>query len=309
MKIKVLSVLMLCGALLTLTACNGGEKASDSQKSKNTSEVQKSKKKKSESSKKESAKKEDSSKESSSATPTEPKSTETNVQEGVKNTLTVDGFWTAMGSDDHITSRWQFFENTLTINSRDVYDTKVSENLDKNGYTVVTITNKNAASHALLVKPSANGMEGITVEGAAYQEYLKNETVPANQVIEFRKGKLEADDFGVPSWNNMDEAIDYYEATFKNQSNESSEELIWENYRRDLWSVVDAETAGNKMTLHFTNISGAGGSYAQFIKGNVTTEIISYDGNASFPNNPTRKDTVRNSDHVIINTEDLWKNQ
>ncbi|MPQ23181.1 hypothetical protein EH150_11565 [Carnobacterium divergens] len=306
---KVLSVLMLCGALLTLTACNGGEKASDSQKSKNTSEVQKSKKKKSESSKKESAKKEDSSKESSSATPTEPKSTETNVQEGVKNTLTVDGFWTAMGSDDHITSRWQFFENTLTINSRDVYDTKVSENLDKNGYTVVTITNKNAASHALLVKPSANGMEGITVEGAAYQEYLKNETVPANQVIEFRKGKLEADDFGVPSWNNMDEAIDYYEATFKNQSNESSEELIWENYRRDLWSVVDAETAGNKMTLHFTNISGAGGSYAQFIKGNVTTEIISYDGNASFPNNPTRKDTVRNSDHVIINTEDLWKNQ
>lgn len=309
MKIKVLSVLMLCGALLTLTACNGGEKASDSQKSKNTSEVQKSKKKKSESSKKESAKKEDSSKESSSATPTEPKSTETNVQEGVKNTLTVDGFWTAMGSDDHITSRWQFFENTLTINSRDVYDTKVSENLDKNGYTVVTITNKNAASHALLVKSSANGMEGITVEGAAYQEYLKNETVPANQVIEFRKGKLEADDFGVPSWNNMDEAIDYYEATFKNQSNESSEELIWENYRRDLWSVVDAETAGNKMTLHFTNISGAGGSYAQFIKGNVTTEIISYDGNASFPNNPTRKDTVRNSDHVIINTEDLWKNQ
>ncbi|WP_413537215.1 hypothetical protein [Carnobacterium divergens] len=309
MKIKVLSVLMLCGALLTLTACNGGEKASDSQKSKNTSEVQKSKKKKSESSKKESAKKEDSSKESSSATPTEPKSTETNVQEGVKNTLTVDGFWTAMGSDDHITSRWQFFENTLTINSRDVYDTKVSENLDKNGYTVVTITNKNAASHALLVKPSANGMEGITVEGAAYQEYLKNETVPANQVIEFRKGKLEADDFGVPSWNNMDEAIDYYEATFKNQSNESSEELIWENYRRDLWSVVDAETAGNKMTLHFTNISGAGGSYAQFIKGNVTTEIISFDGNASFPNNPTRKDTVRNSDHVIINTEDLWKNQ
>lgn len=309
MKIKVLSVLMLCGALLTLTACNGGEKASDSQKSKNTSEVQKSKKKKSESSKKESTKKEDSSKESSSATPTEPKSTETNVQEGVKNTLTVDGFWTAMGSDDHITSRWQFFENTLTINSRDVYDTKVSENLDKNGYTVVTITNKNAESHALLVKPSANGMEGITVEGAAYQEYLKNETVPANQVIEFRKGKLEADDFGVPSWNNMDEAIDYYEATFKNQSNESSEELIWENYRRDLWSVVDAETAGNKMTLHFTNISGAGGSYAQFIKGNVTTEIISYDGNASFPNNPTRKDTVRNSDHVIINTEDLWKNQ
>lgn len=308
MKIKVLSVLMLCGALLTLTACNGGEKASDSQKSKNTSEVQKSKKKKSESSKKESAKKEGSSKESSSETPTEPESLETNAQEGIKNTLMVDGFWTAMGSDDHITSRWQFFENTLTINSRDVYDTKVSENLDKNGYTVVTITNKNAESHALLVKPSPNGMEGITVEGAAYQEYLKNETVPVNQVIEFREGKLEADDFGVPSWNNMDEAIDYYEATYKNQSNKSSEELIWENYRRDLWSVVDAETAGNKMTLHFTNISGAGGSYAQFIKGNETTEIIFFDGNASFPNNPTRKDTVRNSDHVIINTEDLWKN-
>lgn len=308
MKIKVLSVLMLCGALLTLTACNGGEKASDSQKSKNTSEVQKSKKKKSESSKKESAKKEDSSKESSSATPTEPKSSETNAQEGVKNTLMVDGFWTAMGRDDHITSRWQFFENTLTINARDVYDIKVSENLDKNGYTVVTITNKNLESHALLVKPSENGMEGITVEGAAYQEYLKNETVPANQVIEFMKGKLEADAFGVLFWDDENEAIDFYEATFKNQANEASKNIAWENYRRDLWSVVSTETANDKMTLHFTNISGAGGSYTQFIKGNDTTEIIEFDGNASFPNNPTRKYTVRNSDHVIINTEELWKN-
>ena len=300
MKIKVLSVLMLCGALLTLTACNGGEKASDSQKSKNTSEVQKSKKKKSESSKKESAKKEGSSKESSSATPTEPESLETNAQEGIKNTLMVDGFWTAMGRDDHITSRWQFFENTLTINSRDVYDIKVSENLDKNGYTVVTITNKNSESHVLLVKPSANGMEGITVEGAAYQEYLKNETVPANQVIEFREGKLEADDFGVPSWNNMDEAIDYYEATYKNQSNKSSEELIWENYRRDLWTIVPDGTQGNTITLHWTNIGGAGGSYVQLIKGQDTTEMIQYDGNAAYPDSPSKKMTIRNSDFKVL---------
>ncbi|KRN56702.1 hypothetical protein [Carnobacterium divergens] len=71
---------------------------------------------------------------------------------------------------------------------------------------------------------------------------------------------------------------------------------------------VDIETAGNKLTFHVTNISGTGGSYTQFIKGNDTTEIIEFDGNASFPNNPTRKDTVRNSDHVIINTEELWKN-
>lgn len=96
----------------------------------------------------------------------------------------------------------------------------------------------------------------------------------------------------------LEEAINIYETAFDNQ-------ISWENYREDLWSVVDDFTHDNTTTLHFKNISGAGGSYTQFIKDNDVTEVIEFDGNASFPNEPYVKHTVRNSDYKIIKTEEL----
>jgi len=84
-----------------------------------------------------------------------------------------------------------------------------------------------------------------------------------------------------------------------------SKNRIWGNYRRDLWSIVERDSSENVMTLHWTNISGAGGSYDQLIKGSEFTEIIFYDGNAGYPNNPSVKYTVRNSDYKIVATVEL----
>lgn len=51
----------------------------------------------------------------------------------------------------------------------------------------------------------------------------------------------------------------------------------------------------------------AGGSYDQFVKNDETTEITSFDGNASYPNNPTMRYTVQNANYKVIKTDELWK--
>lgn len=106
------------------------------------------------------------------------------------------------------------------------------------------------------------------------------------------------------TWSSMDEAIQFYEDTYKNASNEIGENFIWENYDRNCWSL--RENSGNRMLLHWSNIGGAGGSYDEFVKNGDTTELIVYDGNASYPDNPYAKYTIRNSDHKVIQTEELW---
>ncbi|WP_139168378.1 hypothetical protein [Fictibacillus solisalsi] len=105
----------------------------------------------------------------------------------------------------------------------------------------------------------------------------------------------------------MKEAIDFYENTYKNTNNEISKEIIWDNYRRDLWNLVKVGTSGNTITLHWTNIGGAGGSYDQFVKKDGITEVTFFDGNAQYPGHPSMRYTVRNSDYKVIKTEELWK--
>lgn len=100
----------------------------------------------------------------------------------------------------------------------------------------------------------------------------------------------------------MDEAVQFYEDTYKNPANAISKDLIWENYDRSCWSVT--EQSGDRIVLHWTNL-GAGGSYDEFIKGGDTTELIVYGGNAAYPNDPSAKYTIRNSDHVVIKTEEF----
>lgn len=107
------------------------------------------------------------------------------------------------------------------------------------------------------------------------------------------------------TWSSIDEAIQFYEAVYKNTSNEISKNIVWENYDRKCWSLV--EQNGNRLVLHWANISGAGGSYDEFIKNGETTELIVYDGNASYPASPGYKYTIRNTDHLVIKTEQLWK--
>lgn len=97
------------------------------------------------------------------------------------------------------------------------------------------------------------------------------------------------------TWQSMDEAIDFYEQTFTDRT----------NYERRLWSQTS--NSGNTIVLHWSNIGGAGGSYWAFQKnGDGTKSIIVYDGNASYPNNPSVEYVV-DQNHQILQQKDLWK--
>ncbi|AZP04304.1 hypothetical protein [Jeotgalibaca ciconiae] len=105
------------------------------------------------------------------------------------------------------------------------------------------------------------------------------------------------------TWESMDEAVEFYENTYKNTSNEISKDIAWENYDRSAWSLEELE--GNHIVLHWTNIGGAGGSYVEFYKGREYTEILEYDGNASYPGAPTKQYIVRNIDFVVVPAEEM----
>ncbi|SDM85931.1 hypothetical protein [Bacillus sp. OK048] len=213
--------------------------------------------------------------------------------------MDVGGVWKATGKEDKVSSNWYFNSGQLVVNYLNNFSYVVAKNKDPKGYTVVTIKNNVGKEHALLLKENGSNLEGITVEDEAYDQYLADRTVPDGQVIEYT--------FQKNAWGSMDEAIDFWENTYKNTDNEVSKKILWENYRRDLWSLVEDGTSNNTITLHFKNSGGAGGSYYQFVKNGDNTEITSFDGNASYPNSPTMRYTVQNADYKVIKTEELWK--
>lgn len=275
--------ILLMVSLLLVTACGNGGNKKENKKEDTSTSAKSAKDKKAKTSDKTSSEA-STSKESEIVTPT-------------KNELSIDGFWLATGKEDQKGSSWKFENNVLTVNGQENWTYSVADNLDKNGYTVITITNDQSENHALLVKKTANGFEGITVEGDAYQSYLNDENAPVgNQVITFVP-QTEIDNL---TWSGIDNAIDFYEGVYKNTANEESKDINWDNYRRDLWTIVPDGTQGNTITLHWTNIGGAGGSYVQLIKGQDTTEMIQYDGNAAYPDSPSKKMTIRNSDFKVL---------
>lgn len=275
--------ILLMASLLLVTACGNGGNTKETKKEDTSTSAKSGKDKKAKTSDKTSSEA-STSKESEVVTPT-------------KNELSIDGFWLATGKEDQKGSSWKFENNVLKVNGQENWTYSVADNLDKNGYTVITITNDQSENHALLVKKTANGFEGITVEGDAYQSYLNDENAPVgNQVITFVP-QTEIDNL---TWSGIDNAIDFYEGVYKNTANEESKDINWDNYRRDLWTIVPDGTQGNTITLHWTNIGGAGGSYVQLIKGQDTTEMIQYDGNAAYPDSPSKKMTIRNSDFKVL---------
>lgn len=275
--------ILLMASLFLVTACGNGGNTKETKKEDTSTSAKSAKDKKAKTSDKTSSEA-STSKESEVVTPT-------------KNELSIAGFWLATGKEDQKGSSWKFENNVLTVNGQENWTYSVADNLDKNGYTVITITNDQSENHALLVKKTANGFEGITVEGDAYQSYLNDENAPVgNQVITFVP-QAEIDNL---TWSGIDNAIDFYEGVYKNTTNEESKDINWDNYRRDLWTIVPDGTQGNTITLHWTNIGGAGGSYVQLIKGQDTTEMIQYDGNAAYPDSPSKKMTIRNSDFKVL---------
>lgn len=98
----------------------------------------------------------------------------------------ISGLWLATGKQDSVISTWNFNNGQLIVNYAYHFSYVVTKNKDPQGYTVVTIKNSEGQQHALLLKRSGSNFEGITVEGAAYNNYLANGTVPTGQqLIEF----------------------------------------------------------------------------------------------------------------------------
>lgn len=112
--------------------------------------------------------------------------------------------------------------------------------------------------------------------------------------------KEQAENISVHPWSSMDEAIDVYEGVYKNTANEISTHISWNNYKRENWSKV--ATKGDTITMHFTNVGGSGGSYAQLTKVGANTIVVLFDGNASYPDNPSKVLLVQNSDYQVLKT-------
>lgn len=93
----------------------------------------------------------------------------------------VSGTWIAYGSVDKKWSSWQFKDTSLIINGNETLSYVVLDTLDKKGYTVIVITNNQSKEHALLIKESEVGFEGITVEGDDYLIYKKSGDIPSDQ--------------------------------------------------------------------------------------------------------------------------------
>ena len=49
-------------------------------------------------------------------------------------------------------------------------------------------------------------------------------------------------------------------------------------------------------------MGGAGGSYTQFTNVGTNTVVVSFDGNASYPDNPSSVLLVQNSDYKVLRT-------
>lgn len=136
----------------------------------------------------------------------------------------------ATGKEDGVSSTWYFNNGKLVVNYVYNFSYVVAKNKYSNGYTVVTIKNNEGKQHALLLKRDGSNFEGITAEGEAYNKYLAGGTVPKGQIIEFT--------FQKNAWGSIDQAIEFYENTYKNTDNQISKGFVWNNYRRDLWSLV-----------------------------------------------------------------------
>ncbi|MGM0124832.1 hypothetical protein IGI37_002226 [Enterococcus sp. AZ194] len=138
-----------------------------------------------------------------------------------------------------------------------------------------------SAENQTVPETSTSTIESTTISNSSQEETSSNQSAQ-----------------GENTWASMDEAIEFYEATYKNTENEISKDIAWNNYDRKCWSLTKQE--GDTIVLHWSNIGGAGGSYCKFVKDGENTQLFEYDGNASYPDNPTKQFTIQNSNHKVL---------
>ncbi|WP_062532889.1 hypothetical protein [Jeotgalibaca dankookensis] len=125
-----------------------------------------------------------------------------------------------------------------------------------------------------------------------------------NQVI-FLQSSQTTSEMPQLNWSSMEEAIDFYEKNIiaDNGKEMGEAELNMEFYERNSWQMI--EESNETIVLSMNNVSIGGKDRIEFIKGQGTTEMIFYRANSPYPDRPTSKRTVRNSDYKTINSEKL----
>lgn len=107
------------------------------------------------------------------------------------------------------------------------------------------------------------------------------------------------------TWSSMEEAIDFYEANvIADKGKEMGEaELNMEFYERDSWQLINH--TGDTIVLSKNNVGIGGKDRIEFVKGNTTTVMTFFSANSPYPDRPTTRKIVRNSDAVTIESESL----
>lgn len=107
------------------------------------------------------------------------------------------------------------------------------------------------------------------------------------------------------TWSSMQEAIDFYEGNIIADNGEEVAEtaLGGEFYEPESWELI--ENSGNIIVLSINNVGIGGRDIIEFVKGETNTEMTFYTADSPYPERPTARQIVRNSDKVTIEREEL----
>lgn len=106
-------------------------------------------------------------------------------------------------------------------------------------------------------------------------------------------------------WSSLEEAVIFYESTLIANKGEDIANIFLngEFYERDSWEME--ENSDNKIVLSLANTGRGGRDVMDLVKGEEYTTITFFDWRAHYPEQPTLRWTVRNSDFILIEEEDL----
>lgn len=107
------------------------------------------------------------------------------------------------------------------------------------------------------------------------------------------------------TWSSINEAISFYEATIRadNEPDVAEVALGSEFYQPESWELI--ENSGDTIVLSINNSGVGGKDIIEFVKGKNHTTMTIFAADSPYPERPTARQIIRNSDNVTIKREEL----
>ena len=117
--------------------------------------------------------------------------------------------------------------------------------------------------------------------------------------------RLSGESMNELTWSSMEEAINFYEGNIIADNGEEVGEVAlgMEFYNRDSWELISQ--SGNTIVLSLANEGRGGRDIIEFVKGNEYTTLTYFRADSNYPEQPTQRRTVRNSDLMTVQEEEL----